>query len=267
VLFVYAGNQQAYAAIRRSLQLQLANTNDALQELFIIRGICIAPLEPEQKPDLIEIADRVSFERLDFHRAARRKGPPADLGEARKLLPGFEGRPGGPPGPPGAPFDGPRRGDRPPRFDGSRPIGPPRQAEGPPWAGGAMREVVSYVKALAYFRAGDPQQASRLLNSEPRGRGGEGILTRAPLLALVYWELGEKEQANQQLTEGIDNYRAWLKADPRSPSNGPSNASWLDGLETWILLNEAHQNILGSPFPKTIEAEPDGHNQPDNGDS
>lgn len=236
-LFLYAGDTQAYQAISQTLKTQLEkeNTNDELQQLFAVRGICIAPISKEQAQSLIELLAKVDFERLDRQRGFRRGRPggPPPLGEGRDWNP-FGRRPT--PGGPG---------------------GPPPRGEGPPWANGSMRDVISYVKALTSFRAGDSNKVIELLNDDAsRNRAGEPLLMRAPLLALANWEIGDKKAAKEQLNLGIAGYRAWLTDfDPESQRR-PSSP-WLDGLESWILLNEAHQRILGSPFPKQFEPKPE----------
>jgi eukaryotic-like serine/threonine-protein kinase len=244
-LFLYAGDTQAYQVISRSLRAQLdkENTSDALQQLYAVRGICVAPILPEDGKQLSQILSKVDLDRLERQRGFRRGGPPGIPGAVRDWN-RFDGRrppPGGPP--PG----GPPSGGPPARAGGSI------RGEGPPWANGSIREIISYVKALTCFRAGDSTKVLELLKDEKsRNRQGEPLLMEAPLLALANWEIGKKDEAHQQLNLGIERYRAWL-ADFDSESQRRPSSPWLDGLESWILLNEAHQKILGSPFPKQSE--------------
>lgn len=234
-LFLYAGDQAAYQAISKTLKGQLENSNDELQKLFAVRGICIAPINAEQAKPLVELLDQVNFDRLERYR---------------------RGGPGGPGGPPGIrnwnPFDGRRP---PPRGEGP----PPPRGEGPPPPFGSMREVVSYIKALACFRAGDSKKAiEQLKDDDTRHRNGESMLMEAPLLALAHWEIGEKDEANRQLAQGIQRYREWqARFESESESQRRPSLPWFDGLEAWLLLNEAHEKIHGSSFPKQHEPLPD----------
>jgi serine/threonine protein kinase len=248
-LFVYAGDRQGYQMIRLALLKQLDESSDEMHKVFAVRGLCIGPIEPSEATKLVEHLNSLNLVRQDQPRDFRRG--PGGMGGFGGGPAGFNGRRGPPPQGrgnesemhPRPPFD--ERG-RPPRREEPERFEMLGTLEGR--GGVPPQDMIKFVKALAHFRAGNLQKVIELRDEfekdQPRSRNPITSLLYPPLFAMSYFEQGNQEKAQQYLEDGLQAVLDW---DRSEDSNRP-RAPWFDAIDAWILLNEAHQKILGTPL-------------------
>lgn len=203
----------SFQRLRESLRLQVGESNDRSQVLAAARGLCIVNLPPNEAREIRERIDK-----LDVVEFARRfPGPP----------PGAGFGPGGRGGPP-------RRSEgasRERRLDGQRP-----NAGGP-------RELVFCIVALVDYRSERWQEAKDLLKPQ-NFRGNDPAMLR-PLLAMIHFRLGEHDRARELLEQAAKEHQTWAEQLTTQRLELP----WYDGLEAYLLLDEASRLIQQTPIP------------------
>ncbi len=213
-LMIYNGDLKSYETICKALRTQIQRSDDPVIVLHAVRGLCLKPIDPPLAEELA-----AGLDKLDLS---------MDVGR----FPGPPGLPGGPP------------------FQAGR-GGPPFFREAGPRPVGLQRDISDYIKALVAYRAGKFQQVIELLEREPppqrrdRDSDARGLLS-APLLAMAYHEKNEPEMAEKFLNQGIEKLDTWVEA---MASGSATGFPWFDGLDAWILVNEAHGRIHGEPLP------------------
>jgi eukaryotic-like serine/threonine-protein kinase len=261
-LFVYAGDAEGHERIRQSLLKQLDENGDELHKVFVIRGLCISPIDAAEAQRLSQQLEELNLVRQEWLPPFRRGGagglggPPGPGGQGRSL----DGRHNPPLGP-RAGFRPAFNEDHPPprrderlrspernRFDNlGPPLGPDRP--GPDGRGGPGRaEMFDFVRALALYRAANLSKAKELLvgkeSRQTRFSDPFASLMYPPVLALVAIDQGDLEAGKKYLVDGIE---ALEQSDPAETLNRP-RFPWFDALDAWILLDEAHQKIYQTPL-------------------
>jgi Flp pilus assembly protein TadD len=215
-LCVYAGDNDAYRTVCRTLREQLEQSDDPALVSYAVRSLLIG--QDRGAGDARTLADRV--ERL-LATQPHGIGPPF---------------PGSPPFPPRPPDHEPP-GNRPP---------PGRE---PPWRRGLPAEFLWYAAGLAHFRAGDFEPAvQRLRQAADAGLRFPSGRAALPLLAMAHHGLGQDAEAEHALTEARQALDEWTSA----LSEGGLEklpVPWLDPLECHILFCEASSRIRGSEPP------------------
>ncbi|MBL8891709.1 MAG: protein kinase [Planctomycetaceae bacterium] len=216
-----------FERLRSALRRQITESNDRSQILAAARGLCIADLEVEEAQKIKE-----RLEKLDIVELARTyPGPPPGAGFGP---PGGPGRRGGPPRrPEGGPLD--RRAEVGPldrRFGGQRPIA------------GAPREMVFCIAALVAYRSGRWDEAKDLLKPQNFRGDGHPPMWR-PLLAMIHFRLNEPELAREQLDTAAQEHANWAEQLTSQRLEFP----WYDGLEAYLLLDEASRLIHQASTP------------------
>ncbi len=249
-LLLYHQAEPAYRDLQKSLWVQVADNTDHGQILAAARGLCLCPIGPDEATT---IAAR--FEDLKILERAQRGGPPGRPSFNGIGPPGNRG-PGGPGGPgrPGLRLEPPpentellterstelpserrgeRRGERPGERSGERRGGP----------SGMPRETVRYVAALVAYREGQWDKTIEFLRLPPfRSEFAPPMLT--PLRAMVYHRMGQTDKAQEQLAQAVAEHEAWA----HRLINEDLTAPWFDGMEAYLLLDEAHRLIKQHPF-------------------
>tara|TARA_R110002096_G_scaffold419547_4_gene624265 strand:- start:1526 stop:1924 length:399 start_codon:yes stop_codon:yes gene_type:complete len=113
-----------------------------------------------------------------------------------------------------------------------------------------MHKLIQYYTAgLAHYRAGNLERARKLLNKaidREEGFGGHKIVY--PVLALVYHELGLKDEANQALETAQESLNQWItELNDESGLRGP--IPWFAVLECYIFFNEATLKLQHLQLP------------------
>jgi hypothetical protein len=109
---------------------------------------------------------------------------------------------------------------------------------------GMPPDMVFGIAALVAYRSEQWAAAKDLLQLvNHRGENPPPILT--PLRALVHYRLNEHDLAQQELEKAMMEHHDWavslISEEVRSP--------WQDGLEGYLLLNEASRLIQGKAVP------------------
>jgi serine/threonine protein kinase len=220
-LLVYREDQTSYDRLRSSFWEQLASSEDPGQVLAAARGLCLQPLPTADAQRILDRLDQLKV--LD--RVPRNPGRPP-----RGRPPWLEGAGQRP-----SPGDPERRG---------RGLGPPLgDRPGPRFLPGLPREQVFGIAALVAHRAGRDVQAMQWL--APSGLRGAAPLLAHPLRALIHHQQGDAAEARSELDHAISAHRDWATDIEADSARGP----WFDGLEAYLLLDEAHRAIHGKPFP------------------
>ncbi|MBL8853205.1 MAG: protein kinase [Planctomycetaceae bacterium] len=263
-LFLYEQDAAAFDLLQTALQTQLRDSSDPGHVLAAARGLC---LSPKSTAFAAEIGERLhELKILERARLAPGRppgnGPPG--GPGRRNGPGRPFGPGGPggrgpsiPGEPGGPggrneqgdFENPRSAENPGERTGPPPRRPergegPRRFDGPGPLAGLPREVVTCVHALVAYRAGKWDEALDLLKAT-QFRGDLLPPMVAPLRAMTYFQLGELELAQEHLQKGVREHQEWGK----QLESGALLFPWYDGLEAYLLLDEASRLIEQRSIP------------------
>lgn len=109
---------------------------------------------------------------------------------------------------------------------------------------GLPLEIVSAVHALVAYREGKWEEAMELLGAT-QFRGDFQPPIVAPLRAMSLYRLGKAELAQEQLQLGVAEHQKWGE----QLENGTLPFPWYDGLEAYLLLDEAFRLIEQRPFP------------------
>lgn len=225
-LLLHDEDAASFHRLREALRPQIVESNDRSQVLAAARGLCIANIPPMEAREIQERLKKLEV--VEFARTF--PGPPPGAGFGPPGGPGF-----GPPGGPGRRGGPPRRPDGPPldrRFDGQRPIA------------GGPREMVFCVAALVAYRSELWQEAKELLKPQ-NFRGSERPPMLRPLLAMIHYQLDEHELALEQLALAEQEHQTWAEQLTSQQLEFP----WYDGLEAYLLLDEASRLIRQTSMP------------------
>jgi eukaryotic-like serine/threonine-protein kinase len=245
-LVLYNQDLTTYARLRSVLQIQMRDSTDPGHVLAAARGLCLSSISPQTA---VEIGHRLDELKI-LERAQRSPGRPPGGGFGPPGGPGRRGGPG-PGGPNGrradgfgglpAPNldnrDGPSLG-RPERREGGR------RPDGPGPLAGLPRDAIYYIMALVAYREGKWTESLELLRPTPM-RADFQLPMIAPLRAMAHFQLGELELAKEQLELGTKDHQTWAQQLVSNSLFFP----WYDGLEAYLLLDEAFRLIEQRPFP------------------
>ncbi|MDP1562284.1 MAG: protein kinase [Pirellulaceae bacterium] len=237
-LFLYTQDSAAYERLQAALQTQMRDSTDPGHVLAAARGLSLSPRSADSAANI-----RAKLNELKvLERARLTPGRPPGIGLGPPGGPGRRGGPGRPNGPGGPRGPGGRAGlgggDDFPPGDG------PRRLDGRGRNVGLPLEVVHAVHALVAYRESKWDEALELLKPT-QFRGDFQPPMVAPLRAMSLYRLGKDDLAREQLQMGVTEHQKWGEQLENQTLPFP----WYDGLEAYLLLDEAFRLIEQRPFP------------------
>ncbi len=237
-LCAYMGDKKAYDLAHKSLKEQFESSDNPVFLMSSARALLDLPMSPADAKPIAQKLEKQLEQHLRDDRPPHPEGEPRPGDRGPKGKGHFGERRPGPP-----PKDGP-----PPEHGG--PFGPglietigPGFRMGPP---GGPPEIRHFIMGLAHYRAGDYGAAEKELR---------GLLDRdqplsrmaLPVMAMTEHALGNKELADQYLTQADQFIQEWVTLWATSLDDRIAEwqlpGPWFDLIELLLLQREAHQRI------------------------